>query len=148
MAWLFQSRREDARARVAGGATLTLEASTRRAASVEAKKNRPNGIATGRLTGIDPGHPGVQKTEFVGSAVARVLTPASTKGHVDRQSVVDEADERSGLVKWLTSTDHKVIGLSYLVTSITMFFFAGAMALVIRLQLTTPHNSLLKLSAI
>ncbi len=36
-----------------------------------------------------------------------------------------------------------MIGLSYLVTSIIMFFFAGGMALVIRLQLTSPHNSLL-----
>jgi cytochrome c oxidase subunit 1 len=75
--------------------------------------------------------------------MARILTPPSAKTYVREQSVVDEGDERSGLVKWLTSTDHKVIGLSYLVTSVIMFFLAGAMALVIRVQLTSPHNSML-----
>ncbi len=75
--------------------------------------------------------------------MARVRTPRAVKGHAQGQIAVDEGDARSGLVKWLTSTDHKVIGMSYLVTSIIMFFFAGAMALVIRLQLTLPHNSLL-----
>jgi cytochrome c oxidase subunit 1 len=49
----------------------------------------------------------------------------------------------TGILKWLTSTDHKVIGLSYMITSIVMFYLAGIMALVIRLQLTSPHSSLL-----
>ena len=37
----------------------------------------------------------------------------------------------SGLLKWLTSTDHKVIGMNYMVTSLVMFFLAGIMALAI-----------------
>ena len=49
----------------------------------------------------------------------------------------------TGILKWLTSTDHKVIGLSYMITSIVMFYLAGIMALFIRLQLTSPHSSLL-----
>jgi cytochrome c oxidase subunit 1 len=49
----------------------------------------------------------------------------------------------TGILKWLTSTDHKVIGLSYMITSLVMFYLAGIMALVIRLQLTSPHSSLL-----
>ena len=49
----------------------------------------------------------------------------------------------TGILKWLTSTDHKVIGLSYMITSLVMFYFAGIMALFIRLQLTSPHSSLL-----
>jgi hypothetical protein len=47
----------------------------------------------------------------------------------------------TGMLKWLTSTDHKVIGLSYMITSLVMFYFAGIMALFIRLQLTSPHSS-------
>jgi cytochrome c oxidase subunit 1 len=49
----------------------------------------------------------------------------------------------TGILKWLTSTDHKVIGMSYMITSLVMFYLAGIMALLIRLQLTSPHSTLL-----
>ncbi len=42
------------------------------------------------------------------------------------------------IANWLTSTDHKVIGNLYLVTSFTFFIIAGAMALVIRAELAQP----------
>ncbi len=45
-----------------------------------------------------------------------------------------------GLVKFITSTDHKQIGLNYIVTSIIAFVVAGAMAEVIRTQLIVPDN--------
>ena len=48
----------------------------------------------------------------------------------------------SGIVNWLTSTDHKVIGKSYMITSLVTFFLAGIMAMVIRAQLLDPHTSL------
>jgi cytochrome c oxidase subunit 1 len=41
----------------------------------------------------------------------------------------------TGVLKWLTSTDHKIIGMNYMITSLVMFFIAGGMALVIRIQL-------------
>jgi cytochrome c oxidase subunit 1 len=47
----------------------------------------------------------------------------------------------TGLLKWMTSTDHKVIGMNYIVTSLAMFFFAGVMALVMRAQLTSPTGA-------
>jgi cytochrome c oxidase subunit 1 len=46
--------------------------------------------------------------------------------------------EPSGIIKWLTSTDHKVIGMSYTITSLVMFFIAGALAELIRAQLSAP----------
>ncbi|MDF1480191.1 cytochrome c oxidase subunit I [Leifsonia sp. H3M29-4] len=51
--------------------------------------------------------------------------------------------ERKGnvLVKWLTSTDHKVIGNLYLITSFLYFLLGGVMALVIRAQLFVPGAS-------
>jgi len=49
----------------------------------------------------------------------------------------------TGILKWLTSTDHKVIGMNYIVTSMIMFFLAGIMALFLRVQLTTPHGTVL-----
>jgi cytochrome c oxidase subunit 1 len=42
------------------------------------------------------------------------------------------------LVRWLTSTDHKVIGNLYFITSMTFFFAGGIMALLIRAELTNP----------
>jgi cytochrome c oxidase subunit 1 len=49
-----------------------------------------------------------------------------------------EKDKGSILVKWLTSTDHKVIGYMYLITSFAFFLVGGVMALLIRTQLATP----------
>jgi cytochrome c oxidase subunit I len=48
--------------------------------------------------------------------------------------------ERKGnvLVKWITSTDHKVIGYMYLISSFIYFCIGGVMALLIRAQLSAP----------
>jgi len=48
----------------------------------------------------------------------------------------------TGLLRWLTSTDHKVIGKSYLITSVILMLIGGLFALVIRLQLASPNSSL------
>ncbi|MGH3456456.1 MAG: cbb3-type cytochrome c oxidase subunit I, partial [Nocardioidaceae bacterium] len=42
------------------------------------------------------------------------------------------------IVKWLTTTDHKVIGHLYLITSFVFFLFAGVMALLMRAELAEP----------
>jgi len=42
------------------------------------------------------------------------------------------------LVGWLTSTDHKVIGYMYLITSFVFFLFGGVMALIMRAELARP----------
>jgi cytochrome c oxidase subunit I len=43
------------------------------------------------------------------------------------------------VVKVLTTTDHKTIGLLYLVSSLVMFLFAGLMAMIMRAELAQPH---------
>ena len=48
----------------------------------------------------------------------------------------------SGLLKWITSTDHKVIGMSYMITSLVFFCLAGIMAVLIRTQLTSPDSTI------
>jgi cytochrome c oxidase subunit 1 len=58
-----------------------------------------------------------------------------------------EHHEPSGLLKWITSTDHKLIGMNYMVTSLVMFFLAGIMALLLRAQLASPNSSLLSFQA-
>ncbi|HUY06986.1 MAG TPA: cytochrome c oxidase subunit I [Acidimicrobiales bacterium] len=63
---------------------------------------------------------------------------------IDRPVQAEHHEEEhgpSGLLKWLTSTDHKVIGKSYLITSFVFFLMAGVMAMVIRTQLSGPDNT-------
>jgi cytochrome c oxidase subunit 1 len=45
---------------------------------------------------------------------------------------------RSGLYEWLTTTDHKKIGILYLVNSFVFFFLGGILALVVRTELAAP----------
>ncbi|MBU6233409.1 MAG: cbb3-type cytochrome c oxidase subunit I [Acidobacteria bacterium] len=51
-----------------------------------------------------------------------------------------------GILNWLTSTDHKVIGLSYTITSVIMLVIGGALAEVIRGQLANPNGHLVSFS--
>jgi cytochrome c oxidase subunit 1 len=48
----------------------------------------------------------------------------------------------NGLLGWLTTTDHKKIGISYMVTAFGFFIFGGALAEVIRAQLWSPGSKL------
>jgi len=51
------------------------------------------------------------------------------------------ADWRRGRVaSWLTTVDHKRIGILYIVTSLVFFAAGGVLALVIRTQLIVPNN--------
>ena len=43
-----------------------------------------------------------------------------------------------GLMRWVTTTNHKDIGTMYLIFSLVMFFVGGAMALMIRAELFQP----------
>ena len=54
---------------------------------------------------------------------------------------------RSGLLEWITSTDHKVIGKSYIYTAFVMFLLSGLMAEAIRTQLSSPNNHFLSTEA-
>jgi len=57
----------------------------------------------------------------------------------------DEAPEEHadhGLLAWMTTVDHKRIGILYLVTAVLFFGIGGLEALVMRLQLVVPNNSL------
>ncbi len=52
-------------------------------------------------------------------------------------------EEPSGLVGWLTTVDHKRIGLMFFFTSLVFFAAGGVEALLIRTQLIHPNNGLL-----
>jgi cytochrome c oxidase subunit 1 len=50
----------------------------------------------------------------------------------------EEHAEPTGILKWITSTDHKVIGMSYTITSLVFFVIAGILGELIRIQLSHP----------
>ncbi|HEY6796956.1 MAG TPA: cytochrome c oxidase subunit I [Kineosporiaceae bacterium] len=48
------------------------------------------------------------------------------------------------IAKWLSTTDHKVIGNLYLITAMIFFFVGGLLALLIRLELFKPGMQILQ----
>jgi cytochrome c oxidase subunit 1 len=68
-----------------------------------------------------------------------VISPHDDHGH-------EEHHGPTGILKWLTTTDHKIIGLSYTVTSVILFVIGGLFAEIIRFQLTAPNNNLVSLA--
>ena len=62
-------------------------------------------------------------------------TPGEQHDHHDDH---DHHGPAPGLMRWVTTTNHKDIGSLYLWFSLIMFFIGGAMALVIRAELFQP----------
>ena len=52
-------------------------------------------------------------------------------------------EPKRGWLEWLTTTDHKRIGIMYLFLTFIFFIIGGVEALVIRLQLATPDSTLI-----
>src|SRR3954451_2568843 len=50
---------------------------------------------------------------------------------------------RPGFYGWLITSNHKDIGLRFIITAFVFFLLAGVLALVMRLQLAVPENTLL-----
>ena len=65
------------------------------------------------------------------------LRPAADVGLLQRPTWTE------GLVSWLTTVDHKRLGLLYIWTSFMFMGFASIEAFLIRLQLAAPGNTLL-----
>ncbi len=58
--------------------------------------------------------------------------------HTEAHDHHDHDHRPSGIMRWLTTTNHKDIGTMYLIFSLTMFFVGGIMALAIRAELFQP----------
>jgi cytochrome c oxidase subunit I+III len=69
-----------------------------------------------------------------------MATTVSERGarHIDRLERI--WSEREGLLGWLTTTDHKRIGIMYFFTALAFFGAGGVEALLIRTQLIGPHQ--------
>jgi len=62
------------------------------------------------------------------------MSEATAHGHDDHH----HGPAQKGLMRWVTTTNHKDIGTLYLLFSLLMFFVGGAMAMIIRLELFAP----------
>ena len=56
--------------------------------------------------------------------------------------VLDPAKRRHYELAWLSTVDHKRIGVLYMLTGLFFLIVGGIEALVIRLQLAVPNNHL------
>ena len=62
----------------------------------------------------------------------------------EEQSELEHTYRREpGILGWLADTDHKSIGLRFVVTAFIMFALAGLLAAVMRMQLSRAENTLL-----
>jgi cytochrome c oxidase subunit I+III len=50
---------------------------------------------------------------------------------------------RSSVKRWLVTTNHKDIGILYIITSLFFLVFAGVLAMLIRLQLLSSGGTIL-----
>ncbi|HEX2071309.1 MAG TPA: cytochrome c oxidase subunit I [Thermoleophilaceae bacterium] len=71
-------------------------------------------------------------------------TPSATGAAALRPEVVTHglAPEPKGWLAWLTTTDHKRIGIMYFVATFIFFILGGVEALIMRLQLIQPDSTL------
>lgn len=51
---------------------------------------------------------------------------------------------KNPVVAWITTTDHKKIGVAYIYTAFIFFILAGVESLIIRTQLSVPNNHFVK----
>lgn len=65
------------------------------------------------------------------------IEPAPEKGFFD--SILPRQVEPSGVIGWLTTIDHKRIGILYLITALWWFLVGGLEAMMIRWQLHKPE---------
>jgi cytochrome c oxidase subunit 1 len=66
------------------------------------------------------------------------MTTYAQRPTISSPRVIEPASKGRLIVKWMTTTDHKVIGHLYLITSFVWFLIGGVMALFMRAELARP----------
>ena len=75
------------------------------------------------------------KTDFIGHDTAVAAAPEK------RSWLFTRPTAKTGIVSWLTTVDHKRIGLMYGIAALLFFLVGGVEALLIRIQLAVPNNT-------
>src|SRR5690242_178631 len=75
-----------------------------------------------------------------GSAGRRVrpMDRPAARGSVRMTIAIEQPKEQRGILEWITTTNHKNIGLLYIGTTLVFFLAGGIMALLIRTELAQP----------
>ncbi len=68
---------------------------------------------------------------------------AIAQGHVGHASAPPATHVPAGLAGWLSTVDHKRIGIIYMLAAFVFFIIGGIEALLMRVQLGTPENTFL-----
>jgi cytochrome c oxidase subunit 1 len=79
--------------------------------------------------------------------MSTTLSPTPVVSNADKPATVGvtrPVQRGNIVVRWMTSTDHKVVGHLYIITSIIYFLIGGVMALLIRAQLWAPGMQVLQ----
>src|SRR5919199_1303875 len=86
--------------------------------------------------------------------MAIVTKPADTRPVADEQHTPEaprpllaRPTHPRGLWGWLTTVDHKKIGILYAATALAFFVIGGFEALLMRIQLGSPNNTFLSADA-
>ncbi|MEZ3145583.1 cbb3-type cytochrome c oxidase subunit I [Halobaculum sp. MBLA0143] len=73
----------------------------------------------------------------------RTVTTSGTAVGGSEETDTTTADKPSGLLRWLTTVDHRDIGILYGVYSVVIFGWAGGAAMVMRAELIDPEMTLI-----
>ncbi|HEX8099725.1 MAG TPA: cytochrome c oxidase subunit I [Actinomycetota bacterium] len=76
-----------------------------------------------------------------------MATVASESGGVERRAWFRRPEATTGWWSWVTTVDHKRIGVLYGVTAFSFFLIGGVEALLIRMQLARPNGHVLTADA-
>ncbi|MDY7083124.1 MAG: cytochrome c oxidase subunit I [Halobacteria archaeon] len=69
----------------------------------------------------------------------RVRVPMADGGYISRKRLRREhAEKPAGITRWLTTVDHKDIGILYLIFGVVSFLWGGMAAVLFRLELFAP----------
>src|SRR4051794_41289694 len=75
--------------------------------------------------------------------MAATASAPTTVAAVPQVTARDAGREPRGWTSWVTTTDHKKIGIMYMVLTFCFFILGGTEALMMRLQLSQANNTLL-----
>ncbi len=72
------------------------------------------------------------------------MTTSEALEHHGALSYLEERGRYGGILGWIFSTDHKRIGILYLVSTLFFFFVGMSLGFLMRLQMLSPHGELFK----
>ncbi|WP_437754393.1 cytochrome c oxidase subunit I [Sorangium sp. So ce1389] len=79
--------------------------------------------------------------------MSQTVTTLDVNTAPDAGHGTDYIRAKSGIKSWLTTVDHKRIGLMYLASTFVAFMMGGLFALILRLELLTPKATIMSANA-